>query len=139
MDHELREHELLEYITAGKATITIKSDTTGARYTYKISAPPEDERPKIWFVKVLTGPDNECDYQYIGSFRSDYKFYTTYASKMRMDSKPCIAFRFMLEHENNLPSKLHIYRPNKCGRCGRTLTTPESIISGFGPECRKAV
>lgn len=26
-----------------------------------------------------------------------------------------------------------------CGRCGRRLTVPESIETGFGPECRKAV
>lgn len=26
-----------------------------------------------------------------------------------------------------------------CGRCGRRLTVPESIETGFGPECRKSV
>jgi len=23
----------------------------------------------------------------------------------------------------------------RCGRCGRVLTVPESVESGFGPEC----
>src|ERR1700675_3055956 len=25
----------------------------------------------------------------------------------------------------------------KCGRCGKPLTVPESIASGFGPDCRE--
>jgi hypothetical protein len=28
-----------------------------------------------------------------------------------------------------------VHHEGRCGRCGRTLTVPESIESGFGPEC----
>jgi hypothetical protein len=28
-----------------------------------------------------------------------------------------------------------VWHEGRCGRCGRKLTVPESIESGFGPEC----
>jgi hypothetical protein len=28
-----------------------------------------------------------------------------------------------------------VHHEGKCGRCGRKLTVPESVKSGFGPEC----
>jgi hypothetical protein len=30
-----------------------------------------------------------------------------------------------------------VHHEGRCGRCGRTLTVPESIESGIGPECAK--
>jgi len=32
-----------------------------------------------------------------------------------------------------------VFHEGACGRCGRTLTVPESIASGFGPECIRYV
>ncbi|MGQ4872128.1 MAG: DUF6011 domain-containing protein, partial [Candidatus Thorarchaeota archaeon] len=32
-----------------------------------------------------------------------------------------------------LPEKVRIWHEGKCGRCGRRLTVPESIESGYGP------
>ncbi len=143
MDYALNEHNLLEYIMAGNATITVLSDSTGARYTYHIAAAPYDKsfKHKCWFVKLLVGADNESDYVYIGCLRDDYRFYNTPASKLSAESKPVVAFRYVTTcaQRHKIHSKLHVYRPNKCGRCGRTLTTPESIVSGFGPECRELI
>lgn len=34
---------------------------------------------------------------------------------------------------------VEIWHEGKCGRCGRQLTVPESIESGFGPECVKMI
>jgi hypothetical protein len=35
----------------------------------------------------------------------------------------------------NLPEQVEVHHEGRCGRCGRALTVPESIESGFGPEC----
>jgi hypothetical protein len=32
---------------------------------------------------------------------------------------------------------IKVYHSGKCGKCGRKLTTPESIKSGLGPYCGK--
>lgn len=34
-----------------------------------------------------------------------------------------------------LPAPGRIYHLGRCGRCGRALTVPSSVESGFGPEC----
>jgi hypothetical protein len=33
------------------------------------------------------------------------------------------------------PPSFHFYHEGKCAKCGRQLTTPESIDRGFGPIC----
>ena len=35
------------------------------------------------------------------------------------------------------PEGYTLKHSNRCGRCGRMLTVPESITDGIGPECRK--
>ena len=44
---------------------------------------------------------------------------------------------WVLNHLGNLPSAVHILHTGTCSRCGRTLTDPESMKYGMGPECRK--
>jgi hypothetical protein len=34
-----------------------------------------------------------------------------------------------------LPVTLSMQHEGHCGRCGRTLTHPDSINTGYGPEC----
>jgi hypothetical protein len=34
-----------------------------------------------------------------------------------------------------MPDGVVIWHEGRCGRCGRRLTVPESIESGYGPEC----
>ena len=36
-----------------------------------------------------------------------------------------------------IPEHLEIFHEGRCCACGRKLTTPESILSGIGPECAK--
>ena len=45
------------------------------------------------------------------------------------------AIRFLFNHIDDVPDNLRVYHEGKCCRCGRTLTTPESIKKGIGPEC----
>jgi uncharacterized metal-binding protein YceD (DUF177 family) len=35
----------------------------------------------------------------------------------------------------SLEGHVDVDHMGKCGRCGRPLTVPESVRSGFGPEC----
>ena len=50
------------------------------------------------------------------------------------------AFRFaMLVAQGMIPEAMYpnaeVMHANKCCKCRRTLTTPESIVKGIGPEC----
>jgi hypothetical protein len=136
---------VLAFMFAGNATFTFRSQRTGARFTYKIQkgedAQPGNVRfseaaPDRFFVKVLTGPDNTADYTYVGMVVNN-TFRTTRASKMNIDSLPVKTFVWALGQfqKGTLPELMEVWHVGRCGRCGRVLTVPESIASGFGPDC----
>lgn len=140
--------QALKFILAGNAYFTLRSKVTGTRYTYRVSkADPQQGKCKYclndpcrcqprYFVSLLTGPENTSDYSYLGMIVSN-QFRLTRASKMTLDSKPVHAFRWSLTAlvANEIPEQLEIWHEGRCGRCGRTLTVPESIALGLGPEC----
>ena len=127
----------LAFASAGKATLTLVSIKTGTRFTYRISA---NDTGETLFVGLLIGSDNESDYKYIGRiFRN-----TFYAGRkipkpgdINSDAPAVKAFTWAWQKINGgqIPIELEIWHEGKCGRCGRKLTVPESINSGFGPEC----
>lgn len=124
-----------DYIFAGNATFTIVSTKTNKHLTFKVKAPKDGN---VHFVNLLTGSNNETDYTYIGMVK-DGKFALTKKSKMTSDSVPVKAFNYMVEGLNadQIRDNLQIMHNGTCGRCNRLLTVPESLTSGFGPECRK--
>jgi hypothetical protein len=134
--------DALPFILGGKATVTAVSQKTGVRYTYKITKAPD--KATLFFVKVLTGSDNENSYSYIGCVKlhpqEGATFGLTAASKMTADALPVKGFSYILNALKNMemPFMVELWHSGKCGRCGRKLTVPSSIASGFGPECAKA-
>jgi hypothetical protein len=126
------------FVRAGNAYLTLRSAKTGTRYTYRVRRKKEDDRAPL-FVSVLYGPNNETDYQYIGSVFDGFTFRTTAASRLPSDATPVKAFGYFaraLQHDQ-IPDNLEVWHEGRCGRCGRTLTVPESIKTGLGPECAK--
>lgn len=133
----------LGYMTAGRAIVTLVSEKTGTRFTYRVvrcEGHDEDEsRP--WFVSVLTGSDNTGSYTYLGTlfprdghpvFRHGKK------SPIGQDAPSARAFAFVwsrLTQANRIPEQVQIWHEGRCGRCARALTVPESIASGIGPIC----
>ncbi len=128
----------LQFINAGDARFTVVSGKTGARYTYRVRLAKEKPgyatRPS--FVSLLTGPDNTADYAYMGIL-SNGVFRLTAASRMRRDSAPVIAFTWLISRLSAGMDLIgaQLYHAGRCGRCGRLLTVPESVQSGYGPEC----
>lgn len=128
------------YTLAGKATLTLSSVKTGARYTYKVRR-ADKGKGNVHFVTLLTGSDNETAYTYIGMIKGN-AFVLTAKSKMTADAMPVKAFDFYTRHvvaAKHLPDCLEVRHNGHCGRCGRTLTVPESIDNGIGPECIKHI
>lgn len=128
-----------QFILAGKSFFTIQNKETDTRFTYKVcQATDDDNKPKdLWFVSVLVGSDNENSYQYAGIITKD-GFRRTAKSKITNDAVSMKAFMWlwgMVKSGKDLPEKVDFYHAGRCGRCGRKLTTPESIESGFGPIC----
>jgi len=123
----------MQYILAGKSFITLVSLTSGNRYTYKIERNPNDT--DAYFVSLLNGPDNWSNYQYIGLIRNG-SFARTAKSRVSADAPSFIGFDYCFKQlSSGTINGFEVWHEGKCGRCGRKLTVPESIASGFGPEC----
>lgn len=122
-----------KYILGRKATFTIVNTETGKRFTYKTSTTKERYSPL--FVKMLTGADNDSSYSYIGFIKhtdkSNFIPKRQYGKSVGVDAAKWL---YKAVAKGDLKT-VKVYHHNTCGRCGRTLTTPESIVRGYGPSC----
>lgn len=130
MRGELRPGARRAYCLAGNAIVTIRSISTGCRYTYKITS--SEGISSVYFVKLLTGPENTSNYQYIGTVFND-GFRITSKSAFLMTAPGVRAFKWFSENWED--ERAEVWHEGVCGRCGRRLTVPESIASGIGPTC----
>jgi hypothetical protein len=139
MSTKLSSENVKTFALAGNAIITLQSGKTGKHFTYKITK--HETTHELFFVRLLHGPDNENDYKYIGCYYSDTGIFTpcktlknsfifTWPASVR-------AIKYFFERIDNIPKNLFVYHEGRCGRCGKKLTTPESIERGLGPECYK--
>lgn len=122
------------FMFAGNAILTLVSKSTGNRFTFKIRQP---EPSKPWFVTVLSGSDNEASYSFLGSIFADGSYRHGARSKIVHDAPSAQAFAWFHRQlaRDAIPPTLEVWHEGRCGRCGRTLTVPESIARGIGPEC----
>lgn len=129
--------QALNFILGGKAFVTLVSQTSGNRYTYKITEADKrnpNDAP-VYFVSLLNGPDNWSNYAYIGMIKNSL-FAWTSKSKVSQDAPSFIGFDFCFKAlVAGSMRGFEVWHEGKCGRCGRKLTVPESIACGFGPEC----
>lgn len=130
-----RPDDAKRFILGGNATVTFRSKSTGNRFTYRVRL---SEDGRMYFVSLLVGENNNSDYQYLGHIFNDTLLYVHgRKSKIGQDAPSSVAFRWVWKQltQQRLPDALEIWHDGTCGRCGRKLTVPESVKSGFGPEC----
>lgn len=139
--HRLDGDDAARYMLAGRATVSVLNRDTGNRFTYKIVTPIAEgvNKPKIWFVYALTGPNNQSDYQYLGFIRSGAYRHGGAKAKIIAAAQSARAFAWLWPRvtEGGLPACIEIWHSGTCRRCGRALTDPVSIETGLGPICRE--
>lgn len=120
-----------DFVTAGKAVLTLRSEKTGTRFTYRVR---KSRDGGAYFVSYRTGPS----YEYMGMIKND-ALSTTARSAVTTSDVEFRAFRFAWSNlvSGKIGDQLEIWHEGRCGRCGRALTDPESIERGIGPECVK--
>ena len=134
------------FVTSGRALFTVVGRE--ARFTFKVQAPKVDrttgervapEAAAVRFVSVLTGTDNENDYSFLGTVFADGTYRPSPKAKVAPDSASAKAAKWFFGRvqAKSLPEALEVWHHGKCCRCGRTLTVPESIHNGVGPECAR--
>lgn len=138
---ELTLSQALDFILAGKSTFTFQSTKTGKHYTYKVTTPKvkKDNSREVHFVKLLTGTDNENSFTFFGTIFDKSTFKHSRNSHITSQAEGVRAFTWTMNNLMNgtLNDQVKIFHEGCCGRCGRKLTTPESVKSGIGPECAK--
>lgn len=134
--------QIKPFILGGKAIFTIKNEVSGGHMTFKVSLPKGADESAPYFASVLNGSDNYTNYAYMGILSTKggkLSLVPTKGSKVGQQSKAWKSFVWLCNNINNrsIPETVHVYHEGKCGKCGKKLTVPESIESGFGPECSK--
>jgi hypothetical protein len=151
----------LDFIKAGKAIFTV-TNNVGKHYTFKITKKENEEQIQrnlslgtpagnagqisykksvVYFASVLKGPDNYYNYSYVGIYNPSKN--EVFPTKKSNYQKPSIEYKILswalsvIEGKAKLPNDYSINHAGKCGKCGRRLTTPDSIKFGIGPECIK--
>jgi hypothetical protein len=118
------------FMLAGLATFTLRSKPTGKRYTFKVAR----YEPGRYNVNLLVGPDQ---YSRIGWFDGT-GFHAQITGSALLQA--CAAFQwFIRARPAKIDEQVEFWHAGRCARCGRELTVPESIESGFGPECARKI
>jgi hypothetical protein len=144
--------EALTFLSAGNATVTLTSAKTGSHFTFKAKKPTltterggkvRDHDATIVFVDGLHGdPSNWEDWHQLGFFFVDEKGISPLRRSKKATgpkSDSFAAFEWTLRQlvAGNLSDQLTIEHSGKCCRCGKTITHPDSLALGIGPECAK--
>ena len=139
-----------DFILAGRAVFTLEVSkdfqskyNTKPHYTYLVDfVEGKGKWSDSYFVKLLTGPDNTRSYSYIGKIRQEDGFIIlTKKSNFTQESIPVKLLSRILkriwsdECDKISEAGFNLHHEGRCGRCGRVLTTPESIETGLGPIC----
>ena len=124
---------------------TIVNRQTGEHRTFRIETQPADAAfaPGKRVLGLLTGPENEADYEGFGFVDDDG--IRVWAKKREAPPGHHSAFEVMAAMLWSLAVE-NVYSPwaargyalleeGRCVRCGRVLTEPESLRTGIGPVC----
>jgi hypothetical protein len=122
-----------EVFLAGKSRLTIKNPETGNHI--KLRMKRKKDSP-IFYLQLALLDDKEAGYRYAGAYQLESKKFFP-AKDIQQGSTIERIANFLIEAVSNpfRLNKLEIMHEGKCCRCGRTLTNPESIQHGIGPEC----
>jgi hypothetical protein len=127
-------------------TLTITNPATGGHRTFRIRTVHNAKKEYMEgkrLVELLTGPDNSSDYLAFAFIGTDVdfepgkvrvwrKFQGTAACKSEYEK-----FADILNRQDYWASRgVQFLASLRCRRCGRKLTTPDSIRDGLGPICR---
>lgn len=109
---------------------TVAGET--GHHTFKVMLQPSDHKfaPGATIIEYLCGRDNTNDYKGFAFIRKGklipWKKFRGEGSKDLV-----VAAQVLLDGGE------HVIESVNCLRCGRVLTTPESVDAGIGPECRR--
>lgn len=137
ISHVIPADQVQKFMLAGDAILTFQSSVSEQYFTYRIV---KDSDKDLWYVKVLNSADNVGGYAYIGCMyyaNGKVCFKLPKQPKISAQALSVVVFTWVVDHLPFLKalSKINIRHEGYCCKCGRVLTTPDSIVAGIGPVC----
>lgn len=143
------------FILGGIAIFTLLSKKSGERKTFRVRKAEDVDgsgRPHGYYVDLLTGPNNTEDYRYLcfmwitASANCETELHVK-LNKQKWGEEAFLVFEWLakrinavcifkrIDAQKSFEAQSEFFHEGRCGVCGRTLTTPESIELGIGPIC----
>jgi hypothetical protein len=127
---------------AGRATLTFRNTEKETHMTVKVKqATDKNDRKKklpIFFVSVSLIGDRETGYVHAATIFQDV-MNIKLSNKVEEGSQLHKVIQFVWNAVRNpqilRDKKVALLHEGKCCRCSMPLTHPESINTGFGPDC----
>ena len=136
MSNGTNEINNMGFFLGGKATFTVYGPA--GHYTFRIN---QAKSKDIFFCSLLSGPDNQNDYNYVGVYQSGRgRVILTRASKITEEATSLKALNWALGRlfdRKPFPAGYGVMHEGKCCVCAKPLTDPLSIDLGVGPICRE--
>lgn len=123
----------MKFVLAGKAIFTVSNDK-GEHFTYKITKNPTVD---MYFANVLSGADGM--YTYMGIFDRSRGVVVKGSKGISPTCKSVKVLEWAIRVINGIsaiPVGYDIQHCGRCSKCGRILTSPDSIRTGMGTICR---
>lgn len=115
---------------------TLTNLQTGNHRTFRIRTIRKGKLADRRIVEMLVGSDNNNDYQAFGFVAGEYiDVWRRFQGNGKPSFHDKIAKLLMAMFSAQGPQGIDMQESRICMRCNRTLTTPESIATGYGPEC----
>ncbi len=126
-----------EFILGGKSKFTLENIQTKNHLTFVVNKCADKQ---MFFVSVCNKYEG---YMFIGCLYTNVELTEfTFVKSKKLDAEKeqlsVKTFMYIKTNylENNFPNEvMKFYHFGYCCKCGRTLTTPESIKAGIGPYC----
>jgi hypothetical protein len=136
---------LPHFFFAGRSVLTFRNNETGSHMTVKVKQARDKKDRKIklpiFFVFVRLLNDNETGYKYLGTiFQENMRVKLSEGVTQGTQLHRVMDFILKsLKDPSTLKGKVSLLHEGKCMRCSMNLTHPESINTGFGPDCLKII
>ncbi len=113
---------------------TIVTGNTHRTFRIRTNDADSSFAPGRQVIGFLSGPDNSSDYinfAFVGNERIfPWKRFSAGYDHI------IAAARYLVAGNHEQAGKMYAMQSGNCYRCGRLLTTPESVAAGLGPTCR---
>lgn len=143
---EVKQSNALNFMLAGNSEFILYSTKTQDKFRYtlkKKKANKESNNENEEYIYFLNMYNNgSMEYQGIIAFNSSLNQFKFYKGSKGLGNSSDVRIRSLEFVLNKLftgqtVGNLIVYHVGKCGRCGKKLTDPESILTGLGPSCSK--